>query len=911
MTTTIHWRTPNLTVIDSRGLPIRQVTYLRKVVNGTLETLITRQRHDAAGRLLEQSDPRLFGVVSNLATVYRLSGEPLKVDSVDAGWRLSLPGLAGEKLQRWDQRGSHWRTTYDPQLRPLAIEENGQPNVETFMYADASGDPGCNLRGQMIKQTDSSGGLELSSFSLQGQSLRETRTIADKVFVGSRTWSPLGAMLTQTDAGNHQQQLRYDITGQLKKAQLRIKPEGVWLPILEDAQYNAAGQIIEQRAGNKVVSSWIYDAVDGRLKHLKAGVPETALRQNFEYVHDRVGNVLRIDDHTFQTRFFANQHMDGHREFTYDSLYRLISATGHDAPPTSDLPGRPLPSDPNNHLNYHQTYEYDLGGNLNKLIHGRAVGGYTQEMLIDPSSNRGVRGKEGDPVPDFPALFDRHGNLRALQSGIDLQWSSRDQLASVTLVKREDGPDDEETYRYSQGVRVYKCHQWHTPSTSHFHEVMYLPGLEIRKRDNGEELHVITLPSGFGSVRCLHWVSEKPDGIDADQLRYSLADPLGSSLMELDQHASLISHEGYYPFGGTAWLTADSALEVSYKTIRYSGKEMDVSGLYYYGLRYYAPWLWRWVNPDPLGAVDGLNLYRMVGNNPMNFVDDTGGIKTQAPQPPQQTTISIGSASPSRTSSIAGSTMSLSGPELVDNPRENPPGTLPPEPKPEGSLSKRAALWVVNSKVGLAWFPVATSSPASSWIIPTTITFIGQIVIASTLFNPSWSAANTWYAETNGTMPDSSITQDVQRVFSSINLTVTLATALVGGTLAPIVGGYVDELRGTKEKGENKAKAAEMGTNINRLIAEQRLLENVTKKAQDSLHEQVLEVESLIGITWNTMEMLEKIQKLRPGIDSARSASSRRNSVFSLNSGNGLFRRTQSSRIPVRPNQRPNQTAPV
>ena len=148
-------------------------------------------------------------------------------------------------------------------------------------------------------------------------------------------------------------------------------------------------------------------------------------------------------------------------------------------------------------------------------------------------------------------------------------------------------------------------------------------------------------------------------------------------------------------------------------------------------------------------------------------------------------------------------------------------------------------------------------------------------------------------------------------MFSSINLTVTLATALVGGTLAPIVGGYVDELRGTKEKGENKAKAAEMGTNINRLIAEQRLLENVTKKAQDSLHEQVLEVESLIGITWNTMEMLEKIQKLRPGIDSARSASSRRNSVFSLNSGNGLFRRTQSSRIPVRPNQRPNQTAPV
>ena len=902
MTTTIHWRTPNLTVIDSRGLPIRQVTYLRKVVNGTLETLITRQRHDAAGRLLEQSDPRLFGVVSNLATVYRLSGEPLKVDSVDAGWRLSLPGLAGEKLQRWDQRGSHWRTTYDPQLRPLAIEENGQPNVETFMYADASGDPGCNLRGQMIKQTDSSGGLELSSFSLQGQSLRETRTIADKVFVGSRTWSPLGAMLTQTDAGNHQQQLRYDIAGQLKKAQLRIKPEGVWLPILEDAQYNAAGQIIEQRAGNKVVSSWIYDAVDGRLKRLKAGVPETALRQNLEYVHDRVGNVLRIDDHTFQTRFFANQHMDGHREFTYDSLYRLISATGHDAPPTSDLPGRPLPSDPNNHLNYHQTYEYDLGGNLNKLIHGRAVGGYTQEMFIDPSSNRGVRGKEGDPVPDFPALFDRHGNLRALQSGIDLQWSSRDQLASVTLVKREDGPDDEETYRYSQGVRVYKCHQWHTPSTSHFHEVMYLPGLEIRKRDNGEELHVITLPSGFGSVRCLHWVSEKPDGIDADQLRYSLDDPLGSSLMELDQHASLISHEGYYPFGGTAWLTADSALEVSYKTIRYSGKEMDVSGLYYYGLRYYAPWLWRWVNPDPLGAVDGLNLYQMVGNNPMNFVDEQGAMTASPPLAPSQVSIQMTSQSSSRRSSVASSAVQdPDTPALVVNPGVNPPGKLPPKPEQSWSeWGKGMALAAVNSRVGLALLPVGTSSPANAVIVSTILTTSVQLILHATLFNPTWSPPGTWDPAGDGSLPPKEVTQEANRLFNTINYGVIAAVAIVGAVLGPVVGGYVDEFRGTKVKADKKAQAGKWMDKIDSLIAEQRLLDEVSVKAQTSLHDQVLEVEALIGITWQTMEMLEKITRLRLGNISESNASSHRGSLTSQSTGDSALRRRDASRTPVR-----------
>jgi RHS repeat-associated protein len=41
----------------------------------------------------------------------------------------------------------------------------------------------------------------------------------------------------------------------------------------------------------------------------------------------------------------------------------------------------------------------------------------------------------------------------------------------------------------------------------------------------------------------------------------------------------------------------------------------DSSGLCYYGARYLAPWLTRWINPDSAGAVDGLNLYIYVGNN--------------------------------------------------------------------------------------------------------------------------------------------------------------------------------------------------------------------------------------------------------------------------------------------------------
>ncbi|MHC8373422.1 RHS repeat-associated core domain-containing protein [Pseudomonas sp. MDT1-85] len=628
MTTAIHRRTPSLTVSDGRGLPIRQIAYLRTVVgDDTATALVTRQRHDAAGRLVAQWDPRLSS--PNLTTVYGLGGAVLKSDSTDAGWRLSLPGLAGQPLERWDERGNHWRTTFDDQLRVAAVEENAEADVDTFTYADASADAGHNLRGRLLEQKDRSGTLRTDSYALPGQPLQETRIFHDdEVFTSRRTFSPLGTVLEQTDAGGHRQQSRYGLAGQLRQVQLLVNGQTDWQSVLLDTQYNAANQIIQQQAGNQVLSRWAYDPADGRLHTQSSQKDAGPVLQSYEYFYDRVGNITRIEDHAFQPVHFANQLIDGHRDFTYDSLYRLTSATGYDDAPPSDIPGLPQPTDPKNRLNYTQTYQYDPGGNLIELCHVRAGASYTRQMRIDPHSNRGVRWKPGDPAPVFDTLFDRHGNQQTVQPGQDLHWNPRDELEGVTLIPRDDGRHDAEHYGYSQGVRVFKRHETFTPSTRHFHQVRYLPGLEIRTKDNGEELHVISL--GVGNARCLHWAQKNPRDTDAHQLRYSLNDHLGSCVMELDQQAQLISHEGYYPFGATAWMAARSAIDVSYTFIRYSGKEMDVSGLYYYGARYYAPWLQRWLSADPAGDVDGLNLYGFVRNNPMTYVDPTGSVSKEA-----------------------------------------------------------------------------------------------------------------------------------------------------------------------------------------------------------------------------------------------------------------------------------------
>ncbi len=58
---------------------------------------------------------------------------------------------------------------------------------------------------------------------------------------------------------------------------------------------------------------------------------------------------------------------------------------------------------------------------------------------------------------------------------------------------------------------------------------------------------------------------------------------------------------------------------------RYTGQQFLGSlNLYYYKARFYSPALGRFLQTDPIGTADDLNLYAYVGNNPINFNDPSG-----------------------------------------------------------------------------------------------------------------------------------------------------------------------------------------------------------------------------------------------------------------------------------------------
>jgi insecticidal toxin complex protein TccC len=659
-TMNLHSNTPQLTVVDPRMLSIRKVAYCRSDQGTEPDERITRRAWDVAARAVADWDPRLWGagLSANTAVIHSLSGQALLEENVDAGWRLNLSGADGQVQEYWDQRGSHGRTAYDDLLRPVSVTQTllgAVPLVvERLLYGDASASCAThNQCGRLIRHDDPAGTLHTLEFGLTGAVLIENRHFLQSLqlpdwpidpsqrnellepgegHTTSSLFDATATLVSQTDAVGNSQMHRYTVDGQLKETSLQLAERTSVHALVSNINYNPLGQVESERLGNGVVTENSYEPETGRLTQLKASKPDRPVLQHLIYQYEPVGNILSIEDLALSPTAARNVNADPVSRYRYDSLYQLIEASGREVkvgashgPTLPELQNLPL--DPNQLSNYTQTYNYDAGGNLLQMRH---VGeqSFTRTMLIAANSNRSL--PEGETDADFDNGFDANGNLRQLLRGQSMSWDQRNQLSLITPVSREDSLNDEEIYSYDAGgQRCRKTRRAMASGRTLVSEVRYLPGLEIRSEPNGEILYVACAQAGRSNVRILHWQANKPDGIDNDQVRYNLADHLGSSALELDGQAALISHEGYYPFAGTAWWTARSAVEAKYKMVRYSGKERDASGLYYYGFRYYAPWLMRWLNPDPAGTADGLNLYRFVSNSPISHFDTDGKRTTE------------------------------------------------------------------------------------------------------------------------------------------------------------------------------------------------------------------------------------------------------------------------------------------
>jgi RHS repeat-associated protein len=449
------------------------------------------------------------------------------------------------------------------------------------------------------------------------------------------------------DALNRIKAMRYpqDVDGERKELRPRYNRAGGLERVELDGEtyveriaYNAKGQRTLIALGNGLLTRYAYDSQTFLLLRLRSErydevgsfsyQPASGLLQDFAYEYDLAGEILAIHDRTSGSGIPTRpDSLD--RDFVYDAIYRLISATGREtlAPsPAFPWEDQPKSQDTTQAQGYIETYRYDQVGNMLQLRHnaqnGGNAGGFTRnfELVTGKNQLRQMTLSNGNSTPPFEYTYDPNGNIKGETSSRHFEWDHSDQMKAFRTQAGTAEPSIHVHYLYDAGgIRVKKLVRKQGGS---FESTTYIDGLfELQRWQAGGQvgennyLHVMDDQQRIALLR----VGPAHPDDRGPAVQYHLGDHLGSSNLVMDQNGSFVNREECTPYGETSFGSFGK------KRYRFTGKERDEeSGLYYHGARYYAPWLARWISCDPASFEDGLNLYAYVQSDPVSKIDPRG-----------------------------------------------------------------------------------------------------------------------------------------------------------------------------------------------------------------------------------------------------------------------------------------------
>lgn len=642
---------------DAAGHTLAHITY------GKDETRIDAiYFHDPYGKLKKASDQRLLiHGACTMAYTYDLLARTVQEYSADAGVSETLYGSLG--LKRWtrDGAGCQKEYQYDQMLRHIATWHDRVLSEKLVYGKNTQKNQECNLAGAVTFHYDSAGIEETKAYSICGLALSQTRKYCQEM--ETPDWSkdvPLedtiyrcsyqydsGSLVTaySTPDGNTYH-YTYDKGGQLNRV---VCQEGQKVhEIIHEIRYQGQGKCAFISYGNGVGVQYGYDRSGKRLIRVRAENKNGDALLDLSYAFDPAGNLILVRNLLEAGFYRSGQQVRPLWEYTYDSHYQLVSVQGIEAAGHK--------RDFKNMVPYREDYTYDTSGNLTQIRHrGSPSKSFTRIMRIREDSSR-MREIEitGEQAHIYQAVYDLRGNVLESSANGRYFWDIHNRLARVSLINRDDG-NDEECYQYDyEGNRVRKR------SVQRSSNGVYDRSEEFV--NNGYRIRQIFTGGGFKKL-CSMEIRHK-DGIAAtvyltpadsetgepesgltpegradqetgcsirqvQEIRYCVETFTNCISMETGQDGQVICEEEYYPYGGTA-VTRQYKKGFMERYRRYCQKIYDsLTGLYYFGARYYNPCEARMLSPDHSEYVSedkwqSFYRYRYCGGNPVTYQDPDG-----------------------------------------------------------------------------------------------------------------------------------------------------------------------------------------------------------------------------------------------------------------------------------------------
>jgi RHS repeat-associated protein len=380
-----------------------------------------------------------------------------------------------------------------------------------------------------------------------------------------------------------------------------------------------------------LMTRYAYDPISTRLARMRSETctassagrvltPAGTIFQDLGYGFDLSGNLVSLADSTPEAGVGGGATLD--RDFSYDSLYRVVSATGRESttPPAAWPPDRRDP-DPTATQAYTEVYAYDDAANLTSLDHQPPATGYTRTFALRHASNRLDSVTEAGTTRAYS--YDASGNLVKEDADRRFDWDYADRLSVFRTQSGTAAPTTHARHLYDASGRLVKKLVWR--GAGQYETTVYVDGVfERRARidpagaTQHDLLHVMDDNKRVGVVR----VGPEFDGGTAAPVVLHLADHIESASVLVEPDGTPVGREEYLPYGETSL----GGLERN--GYRFTGQERHPdSGLSYHGNRWYAPWLARFASCDPQPPKrpgDGTNQYTYVRGNPLSSIDPAG-----------------------------------------------------------------------------------------------------------------------------------------------------------------------------------------------------------------------------------------------------------------------------------------------